>query len=215
MLFRSDDEEERATDLHVRRDVLQVAEPDDHDEGDHAEDGEGPELTGQECRGAFLHAGGDLLPGRIFLCGGGSRLPEIGAVLGQGILPWLAAQNALAPTSYPNSVFPLWPGDTPGLLIIDALDASRGGPSEQVLATFIADAVNGMVGRHLGIAMRDGRISGHVGSMVKVAAAGVNRPDVMQRMGLYPPPPGAPDIPWSTPPRGNSPQPVSCTTARA
>ena len=31
--------------------------------------------------------------------------------------------------------------------------------------------------------------------MVKIAAAGVNRPDVMQRMGLYPPPPGAPDIP--------------------
>ncbi len=31
--------------------------------------------------------------------------------------------------------------------------------------------------------------------LVKVAAAGVNRPDVMQRMGLYPPPPGASDIP--------------------
>ncbi len=31
--------------------------------------------------------------------------------------------------------------------------------------------------------------------LVKVAAAGENRPDVMQRMGLYPPPPGAPDIP--------------------
>jgi NADPH2:quinone reductase len=31
--------------------------------------------------------------------------------------------------------------------------------------------------------------------LVKVAAAGVNRPDVMQRMGLSPPPPGAPDIP--------------------
>ena len=31
--------------------------------------------------------------------------------------------------------------------------------------------------------------------LVKVLAAGVNRPDVMQRMGLYPPPPGAPDIP--------------------
>src|SRR5216683_6405949 len=31
--------------------------------------------------------------------------------------------------------------------------------------------------------------------LVKVAAAGVNRPDVMQRMGLYPPPAGAPDIP--------------------
>jgi len=31
--------------------------------------------------------------------------------------------------------------------------------------------------------------------LVKIAAAGVNRPDVMQRMGLYPPPPGAPEIP--------------------
>jgi NADPH2:quinone reductase len=31
--------------------------------------------------------------------------------------------------------------------------------------------------------------------LIKVAAAGVNRPDVMQRMGLYPPPKGAPDIP--------------------
>jgi NADPH2:quinone reductase len=31
--------------------------------------------------------------------------------------------------------------------------------------------------------------------LIKVAAAGVNRPDVMQRKGGYPPPPGAPDIP--------------------
>ena len=31
--------------------------------------------------------------------------------------------------------------------------------------------------------------------LVKVAAAGVNRPDVLQRMGLYPPPSGASDIP--------------------
>ncbi|HET9355890.1 MAG TPA: NAD(P)H-quinone oxidoreductase, partial [Sphingomicrobium sp.] len=31
--------------------------------------------------------------------------------------------------------------------------------------------------------------------LVQVAAAGVNRPDVLQRMGLYPPPPGASDIP--------------------
>ena len=30
--------------------------------------------------------------------------------------------------------------------------------------------------------------------LVRVAAAGVNRPDVLQRRGLYPPPPGAPDI---------------------
>jgi NADPH2:quinone reductase len=31
--------------------------------------------------------------------------------------------------------------------------------------------------------------------LVKIEAAGVNRPDVMQRKGLYPPPPGATDIP--------------------
>jgi NADPH2:quinone reductase len=31
--------------------------------------------------------------------------------------------------------------------------------------------------------------------LVKVAAAGVNRPDVLQRKGNYPPPPGASDIP--------------------
>ena len=31
--------------------------------------------------------------------------------------------------------------------------------------------------------------------LIRVAAAGVNRPDVMQRRGAYPPPPGASDIP--------------------
>lgn len=31
--------------------------------------------------------------------------------------------------------------------------------------------------------------------LLKVAAAGVNRPDIMQRIGAYPPPPGAPSIP--------------------
>jgi NADPH2:quinone reductase len=31
--------------------------------------------------------------------------------------------------------------------------------------------------------------------LIRVEAAGVNRPDVMQRRGLYPPPPGAPSIP--------------------
>jgi len=30
--------------------------------------------------------------------------------------------------------------------------------------------------------------------LIQVAAAGVNRPDILQRRGLYPPPPGAPDI---------------------
>ena len=31
--------------------------------------------------------------------------------------------------------------------------------------------------------------------LIRVAAAGVNRPDLMQRLGKYPPPPGASDIP--------------------
>jgi putative PIG3 family NAD(P)H quinone oxidoreductase len=30
--------------------------------------------------------------------------------------------------------------------------------------------------------------------LIKAAAAGVNRPDILQRGGLYPPPPGAPDV---------------------
>lgn len=37
--------------------------------------------------------------------------------------------------------------------------------------------------------VRDGEV------LVRVAAAGVNRPDIMQRMGKYPPPPGTTDIP--------------------
>ena len=37
--------------------------------------------------------------------------------------------------------------------------------------------------------------AGHGEVLIKVAAAGVNRPDVMQRAGNYPPPPGASDIP--------------------
>jgi len=31
--------------------------------------------------------------------------------------------------------------------------------------------------------------------LLTIEAAGVNRPDVLQRMGMYPPPPGATDIP--------------------
>jgi NADPH2:quinone reductase len=42
---------------------------------------------------------------------------------------------------------------------------------------------------------RDVPVPGTGEVLVRVAAAGVNRPDVMQRMGLYPPPKGASDIP--------------------
>ena len=38
-------------------------------------------------------------------------------------------------------------------------------------------------------ALRDGEV------LVRVAAAGVNRPDILQRLGLYPMPPGTPSIP--------------------
>src|SRR5437868_8910444 len=31
--------------------------------------------------------------------------------------------------------------------------------------------------------------------LIKVAAAGINRPDCLQRQGAYPPPPGASDLP--------------------
>src|SRR6476646_10137203 len=31
--------------------------------------------------------------------------------------------------------------------------------------------------------------------LIRVDASGVNRPDLMQRLGKYPPPPGAPDVP--------------------
>src|SRR4051812_49475392 len=31
--------------------------------------------------------------------------------------------------------------------------------------------------------------------LIRVAAAGINRPDILQRRGLYPPPPGGPSIP--------------------
>jgi len=37
--------------------------------------------------------------------------------------------------------------------------------------------------------LRDGEV------LIRVEAAGVNRPDIMQRLGKYPPPPGASDIP--------------------
>jgi NADPH:quinone reductase len=55
--------------------------------------------------------------------------------------------------------------------------AAPGGPEELKLAT------------------RPTPVPGEGEVLVRVAAAGVNRPDVMQREGRYPPPPGASDIP--------------------
>ena len=47
----------------------------------------------------------------------------------------------------------------------------------------------------LRLASRPTPLPGKGEVLIKVAAAGVNRPDVLQRMGVYPPPPGASDIP--------------------
>jgi alkylation response protein AidB-like acyl-CoA dehydrogenase len=43
---------------------------------------------------------------------------------------------------------------------------------DRLVRSFVADAVNSLVAQQLGLAMRDGRINSHAGSMVKVAAAG-------------------------------------------
>jgi putative PIG3 family NAD(P)H quinone oxidoreductase len=46
----------------------------------------------------------------------------------------------------------------------------------------------------LEIEMRPRPIPGEGQILIKVVAAGVNRPDILQRMGQYPPPPGASDV---------------------
>ena len=63
-------------------------------------------------------------------------------------------------------------------------------------ATMTAIAISGPGGPevlNVGLRLVPQPTDGEV--LVKVAAAGVNRPDVLQRLGLYPPPAGAPDIP--------------------
>lgn len=45
----------------------------------------------------------------------------------------------------------------------------------------------------LQIGERDQPLAGAGEVLIRVSASGVNRPDVLQRKGLYPPPPGAPD----------------------
>ena len=42
---------------------------------------------------------------------------------------------------------------------------------------------------------REMPVPGHGQALIEVAAAGINRPEVLQRLGLYPAPPGAPDWP--------------------
>jgi NADPH:quinone reductase len=53
----------------------------------------------------------------------------------------------------------------------------------------VADGAGG-----LSLVQRPVPVAGPGGVLVKVGAAGVNRPDILQRRGMYPPPPGAPDV---------------------
>jgi NADPH:quinone reductase len=48
-------------------------------------------------------------------------------------------------------------------------------------------------GQPLGIEMIDMPVLATGRVLIKIAYAGINRPDLIQRMGAYPPPPGAPD----------------------
>ena len=68
--------------------------------------------------------------------------------------------------------------------------------SETIPKTMRAVEISGPGGPEvLRLAERPTPVPGRGEVLVKVAAAGVNRPDVLQRMGVYPPPPGASDIP--------------------
>ena len=57
------------------------------------------------------------------------------------------------------------------------------------MKAIVADGEGGMA-----IVERPVPVPGPGEVLIKVAAAGVNRPDVLQRRGMYPPPPGAPDV---------------------
>ena len=47
----------------------------------------------------------------------------------------------------------------------------------------------------LELAERPDPIAGPGECLIRVAASGINRPDVLQRKGAYPPPPGASELP--------------------
>lgn len=64
-------------------------------------------------------------------------------------------------------------------------------PPESMRAVLVREGVRGPEGLEVG---RIGRTRPGPGQVrVRIRAAGVNRPDLLQRMGLYPPPPGAPE----------------------
>ena len=45
------------------------------------------------------------------------------------------------------------------------------------------------------LAQRERPVAGPGELLIRVSASGINRPDVLQRLGHYPAPPGASDIP--------------------
>jgi alkylation response protein AidB-like acyl-CoA dehydrogenase len=55
---------------------------------------------------------------------------------------------------------------------------------DRLVSAFVTDAVNSLVGQQLGMAMRDGRISSHAGSMVKVANADASQRNTADALNL-------------------------------
>src|SRR6185312_14145754 len=101
--------------------------------------------------------------------GGGSS--SIGALPGFRSAADVAYLTVSVGTTQPLGDFAMVPDEMTAI----AIEGGKG-PPEALKATRIATPKPG-----------PGQI------LIKVAAAGVNRPDVIQRLGFYPPPPGAPD----------------------
>src|SRR5450432_736106 len=62
----------------------------------------------------------------------------------------------------------------------------------EMMNAIVATHAGGPEVLHVELSPRPSPREGEI--LIAVEAAGVNRPDTLQRQGLYPPPPGAPDI---------------------
>src|SRR5262249_24272342 len=99
---------------------------------------------------------------------------------------WLGSEKKIAST---------WPVVTPGGADYERAETNRTCPMT-LPSTMTAIAIRAPGGPEVLVPeTRPVPAPGAGEILVKVAAAGVSRPDVMQRRGLYPPPAGATDIP--------------------
>jgi len=74
--------------------------------------------------------------------------------------------------------------------------SSSPGPDRAMTSSMRAIAITQPGGPEvLRMVTRDRPVAGAGEALIRVTASGINRPDVMQRKGLYPPPPGASELP--------------------